>query len=295
MQGQSLFQPKNAQTHENNSVIVISTVRLYSLDNLSNSNDQTFDNTDQATLSGVEVNVGIICACLPAMRPLFAIMLPKYFDPATAYTTVPANDIERPKEFRTPSVSTRIDTPTHPIRPSYSRAGSSPSHASLDNRPRTSGQNSQRTQSRSVSIVQSRNPSATHSRNGSSLSVAIPRSSFSTAGPFQGSALNPLRMSPVTPYAPPILLRLGRLPEDNDDVSDLAPGAYSRRPSEASINLTRLPTSRRPPRTPVSTKPLPLTPFPVGSGDWTQKLTAIPKPEMPKGTLKVETKATEDA
>lgn len=266
------------------------------MDNLSNSNDQSFDNTDQATLSGVEVNVGIICACLPAMRPLFAIMLPKYFDPATAYSTVPANDIERPKEFRAASVSTRVDTPTQPVRPIYSRAGSSPSQASLDIRPRTSGQNSQRTQSRIVSAVQSHNPSTTHSRNGSSLSIAIPRSSFSTAGPFQGSTLNPLRMSPVTPFAAPIPLRLGRLPEDNNNVPDLAPGAYSRRPSETSINLTRLPTSRRPSRTPVSTKPLPLTPFPVGSGDWTQRLTAIPKPEVLKPeTQKTETKNTEDA
>ena len=256
-------------TDRNDSVIVVSTVRLYSLDSLANSSDQTFDNSDQATLSAVEVNVGIICACLPAMRPLFAHMMPKYFSSAQAYTTVPANDVERPKDFRAPSVSThsRVDTPTQSIRPSYFRAGSS--QLSIDGRPHTSGQASQRTQSRNGSIA--------HSRSGSNLSVTVPRGR-STAGPFQGKALNPLRMSPVTPFAPPIGLRLGRLPED-DDAATFAPGAYSRRPSETSINLTRLPTSKRPPRTPVSTKPLPLTPFPVGSGDWTSaKFTAIPQP-----------------
>lgn len=237
-----------------------------------NSNDQTFDNSDQATLSAVEVNVGIICACLPAMRPLFAVMMPKYFSSAPAYTTVPANDIERPKNLRAPSVSTRVDTPTQSITPSYSRAGSS--QLSINTRPHTSGQASQRTQSRNGSIA--------HSRNGSNLFVTI--SGRNTAGPFQGKALHPLRMSPVTPFAPPITLRLGRLPED-DDTATLAPGAYSRRPSETSINLTRLRTSKRPPRTPVSAKPLPLTPFPVESGDWTgAKLTAIPRPsaEVPK-------------
>jgi hypothetical protein len=198
--------------------------------------------------------------------------MPKYFSSAAAYTTVPANDTERPKNIHAPSVSTRVDTPTQSIKLSYSRAGSR--QLSIDTRPHTSGQASQRAQSRNGSIA--------HSRNRSNLSVTI--TGRNTAGPFQGQALNPLRMSPVTPFAPPITLRLGRLPED-DDTATLAPSAYSRRPSEVSVNLIRLQTSKRPPRTPVSTKPLPLTPFPVGSGDWTgAKLTAIPRPsaEVPK-------------
>lgn len=248
------------EAYNNHSVIVVSTIRLYSLDNLANSEDQTFDNSDQATLSAVEVNVGIICACLPAMRPLFAVMMPKYFSSAPAYTAMPAPDLERPKDIRTGSTSTRVDTPTQSAHPTFSRAGSS--QASLDMRPLTSGQSSQHTHSRSASA---------HSRNGSMLSVTIP----ARAGPFQGKALNPLRMSPVTPFAPPASLRLSRLSED--DTVTLPGAAFSRRPSESSINLSRLP-SRRPPRTPVSTKPLPITPFPVAHADWTQ-LTAIPRPE----------------
>lgn len=244
------------------SAIVVSTVRLYSIDDTANSTDQSFDSSDQVTLSAVEVNVGIVCACLPAMRPLFAVMMPKYFSAAPAYTNVPGNDVEQPKDTRAATISTRVGTPTQSIRPSYSRAGSS--KLSIETRPNTSGQASQRTKSR--------NGSSAHSRNGSNLSVTIP--GRTTAGPFQGSALNPLRMSPVTPFAPPISLRLGRLSED--ETSTLAPGAYSRRPSEASINLTRLPTSRRPSRTAVSTKPLPLTPFPVQSAEWTYA--PLPRP-----------------
>ena len=234
------------------------------------------------------------------MRPLFALGMPKYFSTAPVYTTVPPVDLERPANVRTKSISTRPGS-------KYSRIGGS--DVSLSTRPHTSGQSSTRTasrgasmqmQSRSPSIVQSRasisrsrntsathsrspsisrsrNPSANHSRNGSNVSVNIPKGI--TAGSFQGKALNPLRMSPITPFAPPIALRLGRVSEDNyDNAATLAPGAYSRRPSDASISLTRLPTSRRAPRTPVSTKPLPLTPFPVtNSGEWS-RLTAIPRP-----------------
>ncbi|KAF3008694.1 hypothetical protein E8E13_009437 [Curvularia kusanoi] len=303
------------------SVIVVSTIRLYTLDDLANSNDRTFDNTDQATLSAVEVNVGIVCACLPAMRPLFALMMPKYFTSAPAYTTVPANDLERRLvHMRAKSVSPGIKTPTQTFRPGskYSRVSGSqvtlatPPYVSSRSSTHTASRGASMAQSRSASIFQprsgsvshsrngsathSRNPSATHSRNGSTLSVTVPKGI--TAGPFQGKALNPLRMSPVTPFAPPIALRLGSVSEDNfDDTATLAPSVYSRRPSEASISLTRLPTSKRAPRTPVSTKPLPLTPFPVTtSGEWSH-LTAIPRPKASEKTLveRIEVVKTDEA
>ncbi|KAF1360056.1 hypothetical protein EJ07DRAFT_57815, partial [Lizonia empirigonia] len=120
------------------SATVVSAVRLYSIHDTANSTDQSFDSSDQVTLSAVEVNVGIICACLPAMRPLFAVMMPKYFSAAPAYTNVPGNDVERPKDARAASISTRVGTPTQSIRPSYSRAGSS--KLSIETRPNTSGQ-----------------------------------------------------------------------------------------------------------------------------------------------------------
>jgi hypothetical protein len=52
---------------------------LQSLIAISNSPDQTYDNPPAATWSSVETNVGIICACLPLLRPLLAKYFPKAF------------------------------------------------------------------------------------------------------------------------------------------------------------------------------------------------------------------------
>lgn len=260
------------------SVTVVSIVRLYSLEKLAKSPDQTFDNSDQATLSAVEVNVGIICACLPAMRPLFAIMMPKYFSPTPVHTTLPANDVESQKDARALSVSTRVNTPVQSLRPTYSRADTSTQsvetlshkslHASQCSRSRNDSIAHTRSGSNlSASMTHTRNgsilpASMRHTRSGSNLSVVPLRSD---TGTFQSKALSPLRMSTVTPFAPfapPIALRRGSV--SNDNTSALAPGSYSRRPG-----------------TPVSTKPLPLTPFPVWSGDYTDlPLTAIPRPAV---------------
>lgn len=57
----------------------MSILRLQSLVAISNSTDQTFDNPPAATWSSVETNVGIICACLPLLRPLLAKYLPRAF------------------------------------------------------------------------------------------------------------------------------------------------------------------------------------------------------------------------
>jgi hypothetical protein len=64
-------------------------IRLYSLHDVAKSNDISWDNPAHASLSAVEVNVAIICACLPAMRPLLALLMPTYFSAAAQYTDVP--------------------------------------------------------------------------------------------------------------------------------------------------------------------------------------------------------------
>ncbi|KAF2993176.1 hypothetical protein E8E13_000879 [Curvularia kusanoi] len=51
-------------------VCVVSIVRLQSLVAISNSDDPTYDNPPAATWSSVETNIGIICSCLPLLRPL---------------------------------------------------------------------------------------------------------------------------------------------------------------------------------------------------------------------------------
>ncbi|KAF1977902.1 hypothetical protein BU23DRAFT_452096, partial [Bimuria novae-zelandiae CBS 107.79] len=60
-------------------VCLVSIIRLQTLVAVSNSTDPTFDNPPAAMLSAIETNVGIICACLPSMRPLLASMMPSFF------------------------------------------------------------------------------------------------------------------------------------------------------------------------------------------------------------------------
>lgn len=60
-------------------VCIVSILRLQSLVAISNSIDPTYDNPPAATWSSVEINVGIICSCLPLLRPLLTRFLPGAF------------------------------------------------------------------------------------------------------------------------------------------------------------------------------------------------------------------------
>lgn len=60
-------------------VCIVSILRLQSLVIISNSTDPTFDNPPAATWSSIETNVGLICACLPALRPLLSQLFPRVF------------------------------------------------------------------------------------------------------------------------------------------------------------------------------------------------------------------------
>lgn len=42
--------------------------------------DGTWDNTDAAVWSFVELSVGVLAACLPTLRPIFAKMVPRLFN-----------------------------------------------------------------------------------------------------------------------------------------------------------------------------------------------------------------------
>jgi hypothetical protein len=52
-------------------------LRLQSLVAISNSSDPTYDNPPAATWSSIETTVGIICASLPALRPLVVRIFPR--------------------------------------------------------------------------------------------------------------------------------------------------------------------------------------------------------------------------
>ncbi|KAF9692270.1 hypothetical protein EKO04_009802 [Ascochyta lentis] len=57
-------------------VCLVSCIRLQSLVAVSNSSDPTYDNPSAAAWSSVESSVGIICSCLPLLRPLVTRWLP---------------------------------------------------------------------------------------------------------------------------------------------------------------------------------------------------------------------------
>ncbi|KAL1867036.1 hypothetical protein Plec18167_008827 [Paecilomyces lecythidis] len=59
-------------------VCVTSIFRLLSLKVIAQSSDPTYDNVGAATWSAIECNVGIICACLPTLRPLISRVLPRF-------------------------------------------------------------------------------------------------------------------------------------------------------------------------------------------------------------------------
>ena len=188
--------------------------------------------------------------------------MPKYFSAATQYINFPITlDVERRpthKHMRTPSYSRRsndtrtntagtntprTDTPQAP-RPTLSRTPSG-GFSVTNSRPSTPSQ----------ARTPGRAGRSTDSISGSNISIDFAAAEARLSGPrFQGR-INPLRMSPIIPFSPPIPLRLS--------LQRVGPGSYTRKPSDASGII---PPRPRRPQTPVSTKPLPLTPFPLGTG-----------------------------
>ncbi|KUM65522.1 hypothetical protein ACN42_g1566 [Penicillium freii] len=57
-------------------VCITSIIRLLSLKQISDSTDPTYDNVGAASWSAIECNTGIICACLPTLKPLVARIFP---------------------------------------------------------------------------------------------------------------------------------------------------------------------------------------------------------------------------
>jgi hypothetical protein len=57
---------------------ITSILRLHSLYVVSRSTDITWDNVGAATWSSAELNVGIVCACLPSLRPIIGLLWPRF-------------------------------------------------------------------------------------------------------------------------------------------------------------------------------------------------------------------------
>ncbi|KAF7716694.1 Uncharacterized protein PECH_008618 [Penicillium ucsense] len=57
-------------------VCITSIIRLTALKKIADSHDPTYDNVGAASWSAIECNTGIICACLPTLKPLLSKILP---------------------------------------------------------------------------------------------------------------------------------------------------------------------------------------------------------------------------
>lgn len=61
------------------STCIISVYRITTLKAAADSTDPTWENTNAAVWSILEVTIGILAACLPTLKPLFAMILPRLF------------------------------------------------------------------------------------------------------------------------------------------------------------------------------------------------------------------------
>ena len=61
------------------SVTVVSILRLQSLVHFAKSTNPTWDQWDVVNWSTIEINVGIMCACMPSMRIILVRLFPKVF------------------------------------------------------------------------------------------------------------------------------------------------------------------------------------------------------------------------
>lgn len=180
------------------------------------------------------------------MRPLLALIMPGYFSAATRYGNVSTPLVERSKHLRTLSSSAQSNTSrgnkvglpkSHKPIPLELRNDSKERVPAVDIRvPMTVGSSSTRGHSRSTSNT--------------STSSMTGRKRLDTG--LEGR-MNPLRMSPVTALSPPLPVHLST-------ISPLAPSSFIRTPIHVVSNTKSQSHVRQ---LSGSTKPLPITPFPV--------------------------------
>lgn len=91
----------------------VSIIRLHSLAQLTTSKDLTYDNADTATWSAGELNISLVCACLPALRPVISRLLPGIF--ATSNQSNTEGQFKMTSRRQATSGGSRIRTARNPF------------------------------------------------------------------------------------------------------------------------------------------------------------------------------------
>ncbi|KKA20690.1 hypothetical protein T310_5272 [Rasamsonia emersonii CBS 393.64] len=107
-----------ADGHFCRGVCITSIIRLVSLKVIADSSDPTYDNVGAATWSSIECNTGIICACLPTLRPLISRILPRFLSSLSGSRSQSKSQSHR-----------RLDDENNRATPTYRNNGTQPSAA----------------------------------------------------------------------------------------------------------------------------------------------------------------------
>ncbi|PYI22949.1 hypothetical protein BO86DRAFT_396732 [Aspergillus japonicus CBS 114.51] len=98
-------------------VCVTSICRLVALKKIADSSDPTYDNVGAASWSAIECNTGIICACLPTLRPLVSRILPHLLSTLSggrqAYGTSPLSGAQAPTYWNGTGATVTTTITTH--------------------------------------------------------------------------------------------------------------------------------------------------------------------------------------
>lgn len=104
-------------TNKASRVTIISILRLKSLVTFSNSQNPTWDNFEVAMFSDVEINVGIICACMPALRMLLIGLCPRISGSSGSHSNQKrkyyTRDISKPKVIGKGTMDDDLDSILH--------------------------------------------------------------------------------------------------------------------------------------------------------------------------------------
>ncbi|KIW20964.1 hypothetical protein PV08_01543 [Exophiala spinifera] len=94
---------------------IVSILRLHAIYKFSRSSDASEANVEAAYWSAIEVNTGIICACMPMIRPLMNLIWKKIFRSSTRTVSVTSESREYNMKYGPPSALQSWRTPLEDV------------------------------------------------------------------------------------------------------------------------------------------------------------------------------------